>query len=582
MRQRILRPAAMAVPVFLSVAALWAAREQPGQQSGQAQQATPPPMDHSMHMMPMKEGAVEWRMPAMGDMPMLPGLDTAVPPVAPFLAGMGMDPSMFPEARPNEIIEAADGDSIELTASLVRRTIQGRTFVMYGYNGQYPGPMIRAPRGSTVIVNFSNKIDLPTTVHWHGLRLDNRFDGVAGLTQAPVAPGESFRYELHFRDSGVYWYHPHMREDVQQDLGLYGNLLVAPPEPDYYSPVNREAVLILDDVLIDDVGLMPFGQDSPTHALMGRFGNVMLVNGTTDYTLDVRRGEVVRFYLTNVANSRTFNVTFGGARVKIVASDVSKFEREEWVSSVVIAPAERYVVEARFDDPGDVPIENTIQAINHFRSEFYPHVDHLGTVKVDSRPVAEDRGGAFTRLRENADVKADIDAYRAHFDRAPDHRLELVVRTQDLPLPIMQSMELERGLYTPPMEWNDTMPMMNWLSTGKQVSWILRDPDTGLENMDMKWRFKVGDVVKIRIFNDPTTIHPMNHPIHVHGQRYLVVARDGVPTTNLVWKDTAIVPVASTVDILVDMSNPGDWMLHCHIAEHLHAGMMSTFHVDPK
>jgi FtsP/CotA-like multicopper oxidase with cupredoxin domain len=265
--------------------------------------------------------------------------------------------------------------------------------------------------------------------------------------------------------------------------------------------------------------------------------------------------------------------------VKIVASDVSRFEREQWVESVVIAPAERYVVEARFDEPGEVPLENTIQAINHFRGEFHPHVDHLGTVVVSEEAAAEDHGAAFGRLRTHAAVVSDIDAFRKHFDREPDHRLELLVRTQGLPIPIMRSMEFEKGLYVPPMEWNDTMPMMNWLATGKQVSWILRDPDTGLENMDIKWRFALGDVVKIRFHNDPTTIHPMNHPVHVHGQRYLVVDTDGVRNPNMVWKDTSIVPVASTVDILVDMSNPGDWMLHCHIAEHLHSGMMFAFNV---
>ena len=195
------------------------------------------------HMMePVDEGA--WRMPPMGNMPMMPGLETARPPTDPFLPGLGMDPEMFPMARPNEVLELNDGDEIDLQATLVRRRINGRTYVMYGYNGQYPGPLIRAPRDATIVVNFRNDIEQPTTVHWHGLRLDNRFDGVPDVTQAPVKPGESFRYEVHFRDSGIYWYHPHVREDVQQDLGLYGNMMVAPPEPDYYSPVNREEVVI--------------------------------------------------------------------------------------------------------------------------------------------------------------------------------------------------------------------------------------------------------------------------------------------------------------------------------------------------
>ena len=97
--------------------------------------------------------------------------------------------------------------------------------------------------------------------------------------------------------------------------------------------------------------------------------------------------------------------------------------------------------------------------------------------------------------------------------------------------------------------------------------------------IDIQWAFKTGDVVKLRIFNNPKSFHPMNHPIHIHGQRFLVLEMDGVPTQNLVWKDTAIVPVGSTMDVLVDMSNPGDWMLHCHIAEHLEAGMMLGFSV---
>jgi FtsP/CotA-like multicopper oxidase with cupredoxin domain len=382
----------------------------------------------------------------------------------------------------------------------------------------------------------------------------------------------------------MYWYHPHVREDVQQDLGLFGNLLVTSPDADYYGPAHREEIFVLDDMLMDAQGAIPWGDSAPTHALMGRFGNVMMVNGETDSRLSVRRGEVVRFYLTNVANSRTFNVTFGGAKVKVVASDVSRFEHEQWVGSVVIAPAERYIVDVRFDEPGQIAIANTIQAINHFRGEFYPHVDTLSLVTVSdvAAPDAADGSSisrAFETLREHNEVVADIERFRPYFGRAPDHELETTVRVQDLPQSIVLSMEADT-LYVPPMEWNDAMPMMNWLSTGEQVTWILRDRATGAENGDIDWRFKVGDVVKLRVFNTPDSFHPMNHPIHVHGQRFLVLSMDGVEVENLVWKDTAVVPVGSTMDVLVDMSNPGEWMIHCHIAEHLHAGMMFSFTVE--
>lgn len=522
-----------------------------------------------------------WRMVPMDpNMPMLPGLEIAIPVVDPFLPGEGMDPSMFPAARPSEVVEMSDGDTLDVSVSMVRRTIEGHEMVMYGYNEQYPGPLIQAPQDATLVVRVTNDIQMPTTIHWHGIRIENRFDGVPDVTQDPIERGESFTYEVHVPDAGMFWYHPHVREDVQQDLGLFGNLHVTSPDPEYYGPAHREEVFVLDDILMDDDGAIPWGDEAPTHALMGRFGNVMMVNGETAHTLDVLRGEVVRFFLTNVANTRTFNVTFGSARVKVVASDIGRYEREQWTESVVIGPAERYVVDVKFDEPGEVAVANTIQAINHFRGEFYPHVDTLSLVTVADEPAEPDLSEAFTTLREHEAVQEEIEAFRPWFDREPDHELETTVRVQDLHPSIMLSMEADT-LYYPPVEWNDGMPMMNWLSTGEQVTWVLRDRDTGAENDEIDWRFDVGDVVKIRIFNSPDSFHPMNHPIHIHGQRFLVLAMDGVENENLVWKDTAIVPVGSTMDVLVEMSNPGEWMLHCHIAEHLHAGMMFGFTVEP-
>ena len=541
----------------------------------------PGAMDHSGHNMNAMMGdSLVWRMPPMNMMmPMAADMMDDLPIVKPFLPGFGMDASMLAEAKPSEIIDMADGDTLRMDASLVRRTIQGKEYIMMAYGGMYPGPLIRADRGSKVVVEFTNNIKMPTTVHWHGLRLDNAFDGVPGVTQDPILTGETFTYELKFPDTGMYWYHPHMREDVQQDLGLFGNMLVDPTEKGFYGPVHKEVPLVLDDILIDSNGLSPYGESAPTHALMGRFGNVLMVNGITDYTLDVKKGAVVRFYLTNVANTRTFNVVFGGAKIKIVASDVSKYEREEFVPSVVIAPAERYIVDVYFDEVRDYALTNSVQATDHYRGIFVPETHPLGTIRASSEAATPNLASAFQELRVNKDIVADIDKFRKYLDKEPDHNLRLTVKVKDLPRWIVMMMEIDT-LYVPPMEWNDTMPMMNWLSTGEQVSWILRDEDTGKESMDIDWQWKVGDVVKIRVFNDPKSFHPMHHPFHVHGQRFLVTHMDGVPTSNMAWKDTAIVPVGSTMDILVDVTNPGTWMAHCHIAEHLHAGMMLSFTVS--
>lgn len=535
----------------------------------------PAPMTMPMDM----SGEASMPIPMPKGMPMIPGLVGLAPAVAPFLPGAGVDASRIPFAKPSQVMRLKPGDTLDLTAMLVRRSIKGHTFVMYGYNGQVPGPMIRVPQNATITVRFHNRIDLPSTVHWHGVRLDNHFDGVPGITQEAVPVGGDFVYTIHFPDAGVYWYHPHVREDIQQAMGMFGNMVIDSPERDYYSPVNREQALVLDDLLINGDTLIPFGKEGPDFTLMGRVGNVLLINGEPRYSLHVATGEVVRYLITNVSSSRTWNLSFGGAPIKVVASDVSRFEREERVPSVAIAPAERYVVEVRYDRPGRYVVKNAIQAINHFLGEFSPEVDTVGLVTVDASPAAPDYGPQFNTLRSITAVQRDIEPYRKYFDKAPDKSITLTVATSALPLATVQFMNVDTAYYAP-VEWVDGMPDMNWLSTDKQVRWILRDDATGKENMDIDWHTPVGSVVKLRIFNDPKSFHPMQHPIHLHGQRMLVVSRDGVATRNLAWKDTAIIPVGSTVDLLIDASNPGAWMLHCHIAEHLGAGMMAVLHVD--
>jgi len=512
-------------------------------------------------------------------MMMMPGLVGLTPPVTPFLPGSGVDPATLPDAKPMAPVTLKAGDTLDLTATLVRRTIQGHSFVAYAFNGEVPGPILRIPQGATVAVRFHNRIDLPSSIHWHGIRLDNRFDGVPGLTQRTLASGDTFTYLVHAPDAGVFWYHPHEREDIEQAMGLAGGILVEPSDSGYYAPVNQERVLVLSDLLINGDTLVPFGKEAPDFALMGRVGNVLLVNGLPDYRLPVHQGEVVRFFLINASASRTYNLSFGGAPMKVVAGDVSRFEREAWVESVVIGPAERYAVEVRFPRAGSYEMLNAVQTINHFIGEYRAEVDTLGVVTADSMAAAPDLAASFGTLRVNAAVSREIDPYRTALNREPDKRLTLTMATHGLALPTAQFMSIDTAYYAP-VEWSDAMPDMNWLSTADQVQWQLRDDATGKTNMDIDWHVPVGSMVKVRIFNDDKSFHPMQHPIHLHGQRMLVVARDGVKTTDFVWKDTILIPVGSTVDILVDASNPGAWMMHCHIAEHLGAGMMAVMHVD--
>ena len=481
------------------------------------------------------------------------------------------DTERLPDALPTAVAELGDGDTFELRATAVRKRIGDATVKLLGYNGSIPGPTLRVAQGSAVTVRFRNELDLETTVHWHGLRHDNRFDGVPigrhGGLQAPVPPGGGCTYYLRFPDPGIFWYHPHVREDYAQEHGLYGTILVVPADPDYWPPANRELVLVLDDILLEDGQVAGFSRVGSDRTAMGRFGNVMLVNGETDFRMEVRTGEVVRFYLTNTANTRVFNVRIPGARLKLVGGDNGRLEREEFVEEVLLAPSERAVVDALFARPGRLTLEHSTPDTTYA----------LATVEVREQPVDRSYAAEFATLRTAPELQAERAALARDLERAPDKTLALVGS-----MPGMAhhgGMEGHGAGHAPPIEWEDTMEAMNRMSTPHTMLWKLVDRETGAENHDITWAFRRGERVKIRIVNEPGSDHPMQHPFHIHGERFLVLSRDGAPNPNLAWKDTVLVRTGETVDLLMDASNPGRWMAHCHIAEHLEGGMMLSFDV---
>lgn len=487
----------------------------------------------------------------------------------------------MPVAPAETVVDLGQGESYELTAAFVEREIQGRRHRMLAYNGSIPGPLIRVRQGAEVIINFNNRADLPSTIHSHGVRLDNAFDGVPGLTQQPVEPGGSFAYRVKFPDPGMYWYHPHLREDYAQELGLYGNYLVVPTDPDYWAPVSREIALFLDDLLLTG-GKLELSRTKVDHALMGRFGNVMLINGKTDYLLAARQGEVLRLYLTNAANARPFNFAIADHLFKLVGGDGGGYERDEWRDSVLVGPSERVIVEVFFDRPGTFALENITPG----------KTIRLGAVSVAAAPVPPVGAENFARLKTRPAVSRSMDPLRPYLAKPPDKRLRLGIELKGgmvaMPgmghgghvMPDGTSMGHAMGPSPDGIEWEDPDPEMNRSSSPESVVWKIIDEETGKENMAIDWRLKRGEPVVIRIFNDPNSAHPMQHPIHFHGQRFLVAARDGVAESNLVWKDTVLVPAGRTVDIVLETTNPGAWMAHCHISEHLEASMMFGFKVE--
>ena len=507
------------------------------------------------------------------------------------------------------ILDVGNGESIALHVAHLEKRIGDTVHSMLAYNGSIPGPTLRVVQGAEIFVTVTNDTETDTTVHWHGIRLENSFDGVPYATQAPIHPGGSFTHRLTFPDAGLYWYHPHMREDYAQELGLYGNILVEPADKQYWPPADRSIVWTLDDILIEDGAIAPFASEA-NFAAMGRFGNVLLIGGETTQRVHVRHGEVVRILLTNTANTRVFNVAIPGARMKLIGGDSGRVEHESWVTHVIIAPSERAIVDVRFDEPGAFELQHVTPDRTYTLAE-------VQVARADDTTAA---GRAFDQLRISDEMALERERVNSHLETEPDKTLALVavmdvdepdataavvyacpmhpeiVRDEPGKCPLcgMKLLPTARTAATAApgqhhhhedpalsdgIEWEDLMLETNRATTTSNMHWKLVDRETGAANDAIDWTFEAGEQVKIRLVNEMESDHPMHHPFHVHGERFLVLARDGRPEPNLVWKDTVLIRTGETVDILLDASNPGTWMAHCHIAEHLETGMMFSFHV---
>lgn len=408
---------------------------------------------------------------------------------------------------------------------------------IWGFDGGVPGPLIRVPQGGRITREFVNDLPQGSSVHWHGIRIDNKMDGVVGLTQEAVAPGDMFSYDFTVPDAGTYWYHPHNRTWEQMARGLYGPLIVEEANP---PEVDRDLVFLIDDWRLTRDGRIDesFGPSMDwSHG--GRIGNWVTINGRAPTTHSVQQYERLRLRLVNVSNSRIYDLALNGLQGWIVALDGQPLEVPVEADRLTLAPAQR----------ADMILDITAAE---------------GT---EGALVMQDRGEIFYLAQFSVD------------GTSRETRMSIPEALPPNPVPALGDLETAQRVDL----------LMEGGAMGRMRGAVL-DGETKtmaeLVENDIFWAFngvaglpkeplliaERGETVRIKIINDTSFPHAM----HLHGFHFRKIEEDG---TQGPLRDTILVVRDEVAEIAFVADNPGDWLFHCHMLEHTAAGMLTWLKV---
>lgn len=396
----------------------------------------------------------------------------------------------------------------------------GQTLRAWCFNGQMPGPVIEGRVGDVLEVRLANGLAEPTSIHWHGLRVPAPMDGT-DMVQRPILPGESFTYRFRLPDAGTFWYHPHINETVQMERGLYGALIVRSDEEPVF---DGEQVLVFDDVKLDRAGQVAKpGGIVERHD--GREGDVRLVNGRREPEIAIAGGQVERWRIVNASSARYLRLSIGGRTFRIIGTDGGLIEAPVEATEVLLPPADRVEIAVGPFGEGE---QLAIEALTYSRTTIRKRrTERFGTVLVG--PARRSLAAIPARLRSIAPL---ADASTA------------ATRTVNFGL----KLSLRRG-----------------------VDFVINKERHHRDAPVRVGELQIWDVVNSTL---------MDHPFHLHGFFFQVLAVNGQPPAWRSWEDVVNLPPKSTTRIaFMPDDRPGSWMYHCHILEHHAAGMMAHFDV---
>ncbi len=445
-------------------------------------------------------------------------------------------------SMPARLFAATGGDGVlELRTARSRHRLfgaDGAESELWTYNGTTPGPEIRVVRGERIRARLVNDLDEPTSIHWHGIRIANAMDGVAGLTQQAVPPGGTFDYEFVAPDAGTYWYHAHNRSWNEVGRGLYGPLIVEEPDPVFDRA--HDLTLVIDDWRLNPDGSLDvesFGS-LMEWAHGGRLGNWLTVNGESEPTFSLVAGEPYRLRLINAANSRILELDPSRFGARILAYDGQPLPVPAALdySPFLLGPAQR--VDLLVVPTADFALEE-ISGQEPFR---------------------------FAGFKVNGSGEALSPEMQFHPNDLPEPDLANARTVQ---------LDMRGGAMGGPVEIiyrGKKLGADDFRQTG-QV-WALN----GVANLADEPFFSTvrGQTIIIETINN--TAFP--HAMHTHGHHFRVIGRSGATIDDgKPWRDTFLIGAGQSTRIAFVADNPGKWLYHCHMLEHAAAGMTTWFEV---
>ncbi|MCA0988522.1 multicopper oxidase family protein [Guptibacillus algicola] len=413
---------------------------------------------------------------------------------------------------------------------------EGKKVNAWTYNGTVPGEPLRVTEGDYIKINLKNELDVPVTIHWHGMLLPNKMDGVPGLTQNAVQPGKSFTYEFIANDAGTYWYHSHQHSSKQVDKGLYGSLVIEEKEKEY----KKEQSFILDEWAVyqekRDItnmgGMMKGAMNGNGEADTEQMYDTFTVNGKSGDAVEpfiIKEGETARLRFVN-AGYQQHLLAFPKDAMRVIEIDGEKVKNPDGTSNVLeIAPGER--IDVAYTRQSGEPTVIRETGGENADGALIPVVSSEGENPVESK-------------QSTSSTSSDV-ATGTSFGS------EEVIFNEEPEPDVTYDMELNMGM-----------------DMGEGVAFQINDqvfPNT--PPIDVK----EGDIVKVNITNSGN----MNHPMHLHGHRFQVASINGKKYDSPIVKDLIHVKPGEAYTIYFKADNKGEWLFHCHDNNHADRGMVT-------